>query len=101
MIDMINEFKSDISHFEDKIEFHMDLMRKNTYAQNKDALDENFKFVMHFMVRLWAAENDLVNAQKELEAKTKSGAVYGKAALEGEKDEMDNNDGCNDSDKRT
>lgn len=94
---MIKEIKRDISFFENQVEFCMDQMRKRSYANDKDALDEQFKRAMHFMISLWNTETCLIQAQIAHEAKIKSGAVYGKAALEGEKDEMYNNDGCNDS----
>lgn len=85
--EMIKEIKRDISHFENQVEFCMDQMRKRSYANDKGALDEQFKRVMHFMTSLWTAETCLIQTQTEYEAKIKSGAVYGKAALEAGKEE--------------
>ena len=67
--EMIKEIKRDISHFENQVEFYMDQMRKRSYANDKNALDEQFKRVMHFMISLWNAETCLIQAQTEREAK--------------------------------
>lgn len=88
---MIEENKRDISHFENQIEYCMDQMRKRAYDSDKDSLDELFKRAMHFMISLWTSETYLIDSQVRhkitLErAKTQSGAIYGKAVLEGGKD---------------
>jgi len=79
--EMISEIKRDISHFENQVEYCMDQMRRRSYVQDKDALDEHFKRLGHFMFSLWNAENCLIEAQtrnkKALEAKTKLNSVYG------------------------
>lgn len=89
--EMIEEFKRDISHFENQIEYCMDQMRKQAYYQDRDVLDEHFKRAMHFMISLWNTENCLIQAQTDhkmkLEAKAKLNSVYGKVALEAGKED--------------
>lgn len=87
---VITDIKNQIGSYGSNIEHRLVEMVNASLQLNKAELDAQFLNLMKTLMNYWNECSSLIHAEtdlKHLKAKTESGAVYGKAALEGEKND--------------